>query len=317
MELPQSLIPELIPEWFPPDRYIVGQVGPLSETIGNEVLRRSFLWSSALSLGSLESTIEVPNRLSSVSTGFIYIEEDLRSDISGVRIIDGFSFGTNLLITSDEEKRQEVRTLELGNNVFPMVINYGAYEPHGLPPHPGGGSGSCWVENNHTGKWKKGILTCRHTMSGTSLGMSITLHPSVSHSIPSRGTLEDKDECTIDAAIIEVDLLDWPSGLSALSICHAVAPGQSVSFEGRSSSQHGTVLRVFQHSGYIGNLFGQRVFTDCAGLKGDSGSLLIDRHSGEGIGIYMGTVPDGVGGNEGLFQHLSQAATYFSFSTFT
>lgn len=316
MEIPQDIILELIPEGLPPDRYFVGQVGLLSESIEAEFLQRSFIWSSALLQGGLESSIPIPNRLTNVSSGFVYIDKHLRSQIRGAKEIEGFSFGTNILISSNEEKPQELRMLEMGNQVFPVVINYGKHEPHGLPPHPAGGSGNCWIKNNNSGNWTKGILTCRHTLSSTSLGTRIALSPSAYHSSPSSATLEDKDECTIDAAIVEIDPLDWPSGLSTLSICHAVAPGQSVSFEGRSSSQSGTVLRVFQHSGYIGNLFGQRVFTDCSGLSGDSGSLLVDQHSGDGVGIYMGTVPDGAGGHEGLFQHLSQAATYFDFSTF-
>jgi len=317
MEFPPNLIPELIPEGFPPDRYYIGEVGNFSEQIEDQMLRRSYLWANALTIAGMETNLQVPSRLTGFSTGFIYVNQAIHFNTRNIRLIDGFSFGISLLISSEIDRRQELRILEVGSDMYPVIINYGRYVPHGLPTHPSSGSGSCWVENNQNVTWRKGILTCRHSLAGNTLGSKVTLHPSASHSTPNQGILADKDVCTIDAAIVEINQTDWPSGLLTLPICHAVAPGQSVSFEGRSSTQHGTVLRVFQHSGYIGNLFGQRVFTDCTGFKGDSGSLLVDRTSGEGLGIYMGTVPDGAGGSEGLFQHLSQAASYFGFSTYT
>jgi hypothetical protein len=317
MKLPANLVPELIPQGVPDDKYSVGKIGLLAKTIEEPLFRRSFLWSSALTIAGLESMLEVPPRLSGISSGFVYIDEHLRPDIAGAKVIDGFAFGICLLISIKEEKRQEIRMLKIGSMVYPVVLNYGLYEPHGLPTHPGSGSGSCWVINNRTGTWSKGILTCRHTMTGCSIGSRVPLHQSAYHSTPTLGTLADKDIIsTIDAAIVEINQNDWPNGLSPLPICRAVAPGQSVSFEGRSSTQGGTVLRAFQHTGYFGNLFGQRVFTDCIGISGDSGSLLFDRSSGDGLAIYMGSVPDGAGGYEGLFQDLSQAALYFDFSAY-
>jgi hypothetical protein len=207
--------------------------------------------------------------------------------------------------------------LTVGNRVFPIVINYGLFKPHERPTHPENGTGSCWVENNDTnGSWENGILTCRHTLASIPPGSTIDLYPSAYHSIPTQGYLADIDICTIDAAIVGIANSDWPGNLSQLPICHAVAAGQSISFEGRNSKGNGTVLRTFQYSNYVGNLFGQRVFTDCVGLPGDSGSLFVDSDSREGIGIYMGTVPDGAGGEEGICQHLFQAASYFGFSTY-
>jgi hypothetical protein len=74
---------------------------------------------------------------------------------------------------------------------------------------------------------------------------------------------------------------------------------------------------VFQYPTYIGNLFGQRVIADCHGDPGDSGALLVERSSKEGVGIYMGTIPDGGGGNDGIFQCLYQASTYFQLYLYT
>lgn len=316
MEFPKELIYELIPEEAPPDRFFVGQVIQLAESIEIPILRRSYLWANALTMAGIESDIQIPSRLSGVSAGIVYINKKAQPPIESIKTINGYSFGVNLLVSSEETISQKVLSLRVGDKVFPIVVNYGHFEPHGLPTHPINGSGSCWVENNKIGSWEKGILTCRHTVANKSIGSKLTLYPSAYHSIPTQGYLADMDTCTIDAAVVEIDKNDWPISLSRLPICHAVAPGQSVSFEGRNSSGKGTVLRTFQHPSYMGNLFGQRVFTDCIGINGDSGSLFIDQNSGQGIGIYMGTVPDGAGGREGLCQHLSQASTYFGFSTF-
>ena len=89
-------------------------------------------------------------------------------------------------------------------------------------------------------------------------------------------------------------------------------PGLSVKFEGRNlKSQVGTVLRVFHYGTYAGTLFGQRVVADCHGSPGDSGALLQEMPGTAGVGIYMGTIPDGVGGRDGIFQDLSQAVSFY------
>ena len=76
------------------------------------------------------------------------------------------------------------------------------------------------------------------------------------------------------------------------------------------------MLRANQNPSYYGNLDSQRVYTDCYAAHGDSGSLMLDPDSGEGIGIYMATVPDGTSGLEGLSQDLLQATKYLSASTY-
>jgi hypothetical protein len=316
MEFPTYLIPKLVPRENPPDRYLSPQVVALAQSIEKPILRQSYLWSAALTAAGFASNLPLPARFSGVSAGFVFVNENSRNEISIANDTEGFVFGISIMISSDSEQAQEVYPLRVGNRIFPLVINYGRTQMHGLPSHPALGSGACWVKSAQNSSWDKGILTCRHIISNHQLGTIITLDPSAYHSTPTQGSLGDIDACTIDAAIVSINNTDWPVNLSLLPVCHAVAPGQSVSFEGRVSAGTGTVLRVFQHSGYMGNLFGQRVFTDCAGASGDSGSLLIDTNNVQGVGIYMGTVPDGSGGQEGISQQLSQAATYFGLTTF-
>lgn len=317
MRLPVELVSELVPEGNPPEELLSNQVYQIAEQIEDYKLRNSYLWSIALNTAGIESNLPIPNKLSNCSAGFVYINKENLSKLSNSFIIEGFSFGITLNISSIVEHFQEVRTLQINDMVIPVVINYGTFEPHGLPTHPNNGTGTCWVKNNKLNEsWENGILTCRHTLDTFVLGDPINLYPSNDYAAPTNGTLADKDICTIDAAIVKIDAQEFPNKLRHLPICSAVSPGQSFSFKGRKSSGTGTVLRVFQHPNYVGNLFGQRIFIDCVGIPGDSGSLIIDSVNRDGLGIYMGSVPDGSGGHEGVCQHLYQAASYFDFSTF-
>lgn len=317
MKFPPYLIEKLVPDGLPPDRFLSEVVNELANSIEDELLKRSYLWSIAVMNAGFDSRLEVPPRLTNYSTGFVYITEENAEKHAWLRYAEGFSYGANILIESEDPLPQVVLPLEIDSFVFPVVVNFGLIEEHGLPTHPHTGTGTCWIENqNQTRKWKKGILTCRHTVNSIPLLSIVNLHPSIDHSSPSQGVLADITACTIDAAIIEITGSEWPRELSRLPICNPVVPGQPVSFQGRSTSSAGSVLRAFQHPNYFGNLFGQRVFTDCFGLQGDSGSLFIDPSVGKGIGVYMGSVPDGSGGREGSCQHLFQASKFFGFSTF-
>lgn len=311
MQFPAELLPDLVPEGNPPDGYAIGRVRGLSEDIRDPLLRRSYLWANALTLAASEMASRFTGKLSGLSAGLVYLAPAQRE--LPIRTVDGFAFGVGLLFTSEEDRQGDMLIMEAGGRAFPVVITHGSYEPHGLPTHPAGGTGTCWVRSTKTSTWNHGVLTCRHTLATMALGSGVAFQASQHHVQPTRGRLADIDACTIDAAVVEIRPGDWPGGLSPLPICHAVAPGQSVSFQGRFTAGKGTVLRVFQDPGYMGSLFGQRVITDCFGVHGDSGSLLLDNNVG--LGIYMGSIPDPAGGREGMFQHLSQAARYFCFST--
>jgi hypothetical protein len=144
------------------------------------------------------------------------------------------------------------------------------------------------------------------------MGSSVPLNASVHHSNPLSATLADMDGCTIDAAVLEVNSSDWPAGLTRRSVVRPSAPGQPIQFLDRTgAAKNGHVLRVFNYNTYIGNLFGQRLIADCHGIAGDSGSFLEDTATNEAVGIYMGTIPDGKGGFDGIFQDLAQVESFF------
>jgi hypothetical protein len=308
-EWANDLIPEGVPplETLPPflrelagARIVLG--GPL----------RAYIWATAINGAGFESVVPLPPRFSQVSAGYVWVNENLLGASPwSERSRGGFVFGASAIIRA-QTQRQEISSLRIGARTLPLVITYGDFVPDG-PPNPTNACASCWVENRGTYRpWKYGILTCRHAVAGLPLGTSISLNPSVAHSLPSAATLADIDDCTIDAAVLEINASDWPSGLNGLSLINPSSPGQTVQFQDRSGVvQSGTVLRVFHYGTYAGNLFGQRVIADFHGVGGDSGSLLADATTGLGVGLYMGKIPDGNRGYDGIFQDLQQVQSYF------
>jgi len=312
MELRPQQIEWLIPSDYPPEQLVSSTQWELSLSLENELLRRSFLWANAIVSAGFQSMAPVEPGLSHFSAGFVTAssEQLLGLDFPSAA---GFTFGAYVLIRGRELK-SSLQTLTVGDHRIPLVVNYGDFEHHGGPPHPVNGSGTCWVRNNSKGvhTWTSGILTCRHVINGLPLWTPITLEPSGEHNLPTSATLADFDEFTIDASILEVGESDWPNHILPMPIQRPAAPGQGVEFKDRNGSvQTGSVLRVFYFPTYAGNLFGQRVIADCYGTAGDSGSLLMVSGSRQGVGIYMGTIPDGQGGKEGIFQDLAQVQDYF------
>ena len=319
MQLPPDNINGLIPEGLPAENLILAGTLELANSIEDLQLRRSYLWANAILVRLLSSPEYLgapgilPIRTSHVSAGFVHLLElPLGLNSPSYKIVNKFAFGAYALAYSeDETKKQEVIPVNVGNSIFPLVLNYGRIQLHGCPTHPPGGTGCCWVQDaTGTATWTHGILASRHVVSSYSLGSGISLTPTSSYSTPVSGSLADIDACTIDAAIIKINSADWPAGLGSLHLNAAIAPGVKVQFNGAHTSGSGSVLRIFQHSNYYGNLFGQRIITDCYGIPGDSGTLLQDT-SGRGLGIYMGDIPDGSGGYEGLYQDLKQVEHYF------
>jgi hypothetical protein len=318
--LPEGVIKALVPEGEPED--LPGFIYEISSGIEEELLRRSFLWTNAIALALNTSGLwRVARRIQHVSFGFVAISQELVPKVQDLYATDGsFVFGVFVLVPFSvtdgiQLLEQPVPVLD---RQFPVVITSGEIELHGNPPHPHGGTGTCWVQNRgSSSNWTHGILTCRHVVENYDIGDDVQLDPSSHHSSPSEGNLADIDICTIDAAVLAIDAADWPSGLSSLSVPISVAAGSQFRFEGaQSGSVTGKVLRVHQDRKYTGNLFGQRLVLDTAAAPGDSGALVVDNVSNDGTGIYMGDIPDGRGGKDGICQDMYQAMDYFEFDLY-
>jgi len=319
MQLNREIIDQLVPTALPPESLIRSPDLAAAVRFESPTLARSYLWTRAITRAAFESNLQIPPRFNHFSAGFVPITDEeislldlaISSPSAG-----GLSFGGYILTRSTSLER--IQNLSVGDQRFPITTVSGEIELHGCPPHPVNGAAACWVKN-HGGvnPWQTGILSCRHIVAGLPLGTSISLTPSSSHSSPKSATLVEIDESTIDASVLEVDQTDWPTGLSSLSVSAPGAPGQIIELDGRfTSKKSGSVLRVYHDPGYVGNLLGQRLITDCYGIPGDSGSLLLDGTTKAGMGIYMGTIPDGKGGRDGIFQDLSQVASYFGLTLY-
>ncbi len=318
MLLPTNSISQLIPAEIPQQRFVPAQIYQRATSIEDIELRRSFLWAhtilSFLFPGSSIPAGLLPKRTVHLSAGFVYVGNLLSNEFQdSITVSESFSFGAYALVNSyEKETFPSIFPMTIGDQIFPLVIQYGRVEPNGCPTHPPGGTGCCWAEDvSGKSTWSKGIVASRHVVSSYPIGTSISLSRSTTHSTPSSGNLAVIDACTIDAAIIQIDPFYWPTGLQPLSINSAIAPGKTVAqLNGQYTTVAGHVLRVFQYPNYFGNLFGQRVIADCHGVPGDSGTLLMDS-KGDGLGMYMGTIPDGAGGSDGLYQDLKQVEDYF------
>jgi hypothetical protein len=312
MFLNSEVMGRLIPEGQPPEELVPDAARNLaSHLVNRPVLYRSYLWASALLNAGFQSAIPVPPRFVHASAGFVPIATALLPQKLSY-VPPGIAFGVYIL-AEGRGGEQTIQVLQLAGRLFPVVTTYGEIEMHGGPPNPVNATSTCWVRNAGTSlPWQEGILTCRHAVRTLPMGSAVALVPSIHHATPASSTLADRNACTIDAAILEIQPADWPAGVVRLSVSRPSAPGQPVQFEDRSGTVHsGHILRVFNYNTYIGNLFGQRVIADCHAAAGDSGSFLRDSATNEAVGIYMGTIPDGAGGSDGIFQDLAQVESFF------
>ncbi|ATN33095.1 hypothetical protein ACO34A_04670 [Rhizobium sp. ACO-34A] len=269
----------------------------------------------------------LPARMFSVSYGFISLKEGLAKEIEWPISRSGnFTFGISILATAPAGKvHQELleTSVHFARREFPVVVTYTGFKPHGIPPHPDHpstvGSSACWVKPAMKNPpFDHGILTARHVIEHLSLGRAIDLDPSTDHSTPNRGYLADSGHCAVDAAVIEIDAADWPTGLSRLSLLgpfpnpsRVVSPSDAVTLDGRvTAAGRRSVLSHHPLPGYWGSMMGQRLVLDAQAQGGDSGALATHNHTGAGVGIYMGEIDDGKGGKNGLCQDLYQAVKY-------
>jgi hypothetical protein len=312
MRLPPGIADYLVPRDFPPAQFVPRYALESYERIPGELSRRSYLWASAINRAALQA---LPARCSHVSAGFVYVDPDvLRGSKWEDRAVESFLFGAYALVEDRAEPgSQRLQSLEFGDVPFPMVMTSGSIDEQQALSQPAGGSAACWVKSkNSAAGWTHGILTCRHILSSSPLGARVTLDITHGQNLVSYGRLVEMTECTIDAAVIGIGSADWHAS-QPLQVHAPTAPNDDVRFAGRVTSTAGKVLRVFTDSSYYGNFFGQRIVTDCYGVHGDSGALVVDQHRAEGVALIKGTIPDGskIGGKEGIHQDLRQAVEYF------
>lgn len=307
-EFADVLVPKTLPPLFS-DQTLQTPIDPaLTEAFSF----RSYIWANLIARTYLA---RIPHkRVYHFSTGFVHVPEYLHKELPFVVIESSFAFGGYLLLPGKEEDdKVEIETIRIGQHTFPIIKHFGSVNLHSSVPHVSSGASTCWVKNSAKPPlWYEGILTCRHLVSTLTIGSSITLSPTSKYLKPTSGFIADIDECTIDAAIIEINSSDFPKSTKNISVIQAY-PGLGIEFDGASGRYSGTVLRIYQMNNYFGNLFGHRVIIDCHGKPGDSGAFVKTPHlPNNAVAIYMGRIPDGSGGYEGISQCLLQVQDFFS-----
>src|SRR5438132_13392290 len=101
MEVNREQIRTIVPEGFPPETLLPPNTRILSNNLEDELLRRSFLWASAILSAGLQSNIPVGPRFSQFSAGFVAIDANQLGDLN-LSPISRFMFGGCVLVQGIE-----------------------------------------------------------------------------------------------------------------------------------------------------------------------------------------------------------------------
>ncbi|MVM36535.1 hypothetical protein GO730_00745 [Spirosoma sp. HMF3257] len=300
--------------------------------------RRAYIWANHLLsklnsfeistaiLGLLPTGDRTEYNIADISAGFIIYQNDnpsarkVRMSYAGVSSVEvegnNYAFGIVIGISMPESVDISENTYELSQLItiqgFPVLAEYRIIDEH-APPHPLGVVSSCYVKPRYGKRfigpsWSDGIIIARHTLAsiGFSTGVSVPMSSGVSMKV-----VDIDSATTIDAAII--DCTSMSSSASRLALA-TIAPGSLVNTYTVTRTFSATVLRIFEHPHYVGNMFSHRVFVDSVGIKGDSGSLVLSTVKADAVGIYigktLGTPP------EGIIQAMRQIVEYFDVEIF-
>lgn len=293
--------------------------------LDSDTLVRTRAMAIRLQLALSERTELVsPSRTWLVTFGFIPIGPEIVNEIGNYPKSKNFSFGVSVFsesvgnATPPAPGQRLLGFLVIDAKKFPIVLTHSRYTAHSLPSvdaTPVKGSCSCWVKYSGATPppWVQGVFTARHVVEHLSIGSSVTLHRG---GRSYNGTVADYGACTVDAAVVEIDPTDWPTGMSKVAhvgpYSKPMAPGLAVELEGRVTTTRATGKVVSHHPlpGYWGSMMGHRIVIDRSGQPGDSGGCVDKAPKGQTVGIYMGAIDDGTGGKHGLGQDLHQACIY-------
>lgn len=214
-------------------------------------------------------------------------------------------------------------SLEVDGEEFPVLLRY-AQEVFHAPPnlHPLYGTSACWARSNKPNiANKQALLTAKHVLQmqpagAAGLGSCVTLQDGAGNAMP--GTVLDLAAEGIDAALIEPQGgSSHPQPLNPQKKPQLIPQWTDVQFVGaRSGLVQTKIVEVQLGRGSMDPGIPLRLFLAKPGQPGDSGALVTDRNSGEGLGIYMGGMLSFTGHMEGFCQHLAQASHVMNVSLF-
>lgn len=311
-EAAYRLLPEAEPEWWLP----AGVGGPdVERRLGeiDEFQRRVFRWLTVLQ-ASFESEDEMRSvaGFQGATYGYIPVADDIAVP-ERVNRVGGYVFGTAIELEPIKEgPAQAVDQISVRGMPVARVFNYRELVEHVANPTMPLATGACWARTKKPGVSPavEGVVTAGHVVKG------VALRGAVSMSGAGAWNLGDRGSCKIDAALI-VQAGCIPSGAARLRVQRQPVAAAVVDFTGVTSGpRSGRLTHVLAHPSYFGERHPMRVFFDTHGSGGDSGALVTERVSGDGVGIYMGRAPiphsSGAGVTmEGVGQLLAQAETFF------
>ncbi|MGE3336007.1 MAG: hypothetical protein AB7I36_20395 [Rhodospirillaceae bacterium] len=309
--LTDQAIKELLPASEPPRGVVPQQVTASAiarryEGLRTSALRQTFAWMTAMQAAfEADSSYQAFPGFQWATYGFVPVPKEL--ELPGrIRSFDSYVFGIAVQIEPDAVGPDVIcDSLEVGDEIVPLVVRAVPVEPHSPHPSPAG-TGACWARSRRPGMRtpRDGVLTVSHAFRVLTRGVRVPMD------VGGPWCLSDVGPVGIDAALVGLSGC-IPSAAVALSVdAHPVA-GADVVFEGRASGPvTARITHTLAHPTFFGMSHPMRVFLDQHGQYGDSGALVTDTQTRNGVGLYMGKVivPDGRGGftPEGICQLLEQ-----------
>jgi hypothetical protein len=200
-------------------------------------------------------------------------------------------------------ERSDLEPIPVGDQKFSVVIRRWYSMPASRPAiGPYGALPTCWARSGKYASGQNvGILTALHTVFHNNFNV-VLLAP------PGTGKLLDEATGGIDAAFIDVGTS--PVLTNAITVQANVTPGMLVQFIDQGNNVHHAKVLTVARADAMSSPYRQCTFmSDNYGRSGDSGALVTERGTGNGMGIYTGVTVDPESGNTvGECQHLGQVA---------
>lgn len=306
----ESLLPTANPPDIFPEGLLAGDRAPRLQRFESPVQQHIFGWMTAF------QAIAERRRLDRVYPGFQYTTYGFVPVSSGaellgkIRTVEDYVFGiaVELEPTGDTPSQSFDQVIE-GDLIIPCVFNHRRIELDVANPIAPNGTGACWARSNKPSitPASDGVLTAEHVVAGMPLTSSVAMSGSGSWYLGDRGS------CKIDAALI-VQAGCIPSSAARLGVEYNPLDNTNVEILGAATGKaiNARITHTVIHPTYMSARHPMRVFLDSCGIPGDSGALVMDQATRQGIGIYMGRdpVPPSLGAPpvyEGVAQALSQA----------